>query len=58
MIYKGACSCGETYIGETIRNTSIRWEEHNDPTKKSEPSKHLKNNFYHEINWAILCKAP
>ena len=24
VIYKGTCSCGETYIGETIQNASIR----------------------------------
>ena len=24
-IYKGICSCGETYIGETIRNVEERW---------------------------------
>ena len=35
VIYKGTCSCGETYIGETIGNASIRGEKHNDPTKKS-----------------------
>ena len=29
-------SHGQTYIVEIIRNASIRWEEHNDPTKKSE----------------------
>ena len=58
MIYNGNCSCGEIYIGETICNTSIRWEEHNDPTKKSEPAKHLKSNFYHVFNWVILCKTP
>ena len=58
MIYKGTCSCAETYIGETIRNALIRWEEHSDPTKKSEPAKHLKNNSYHVFNWLILYKAP
>ena len=58
MIYKGNCSCGETYIGQTIRNASIRWEEQNDPTNKSEPAKHLKNNFHHVFNWVTLCKAP
>ena len=30
----------------------------NDPTKKSEPAKHLKNNFYHVFNWIILRKVP
>ena len=58
MIYKGTCSCGETYLRETIRNASIRWEEHNDPTNKSGPAKHLKNNFLHLFNWVTLCKAP
>ena len=58
MIYNGSCSCGETYIGVTIYNTSIRWEEHNDPTKKSEPVKNLKNIFYHVFNWVILHKTP
>ena len=58
MIYNGNYSCGETYIGVTICNTSIRWEEHNDPTKKSEPVKNLKNNFYHVFNWVILRKTP
>ena len=52
------CSCGRTYIGNTIRNTSIRWKEHNDPAKKSEPAKHLKNNFHHVFNWVILCESP
>ena len=48
MIYKGTCSCGEN---------KIRWEEHNGPTKMSEPAKHLKINFHHVFNWLILCKA-
>ena len=45
MIYKDTCSCGETCTGETNRNVSIRCEERNDPTNKSEPAKHLKNQF-------------
>ena len=28
VIYEGACSCQETYIGETVRNVEIRWQEH------------------------------
>ena len=58
MIHKGTCSSGEIYIGETTRNASVGWEEHNTPTKKSEPAKHFKNNFHHVVNWEILCKAP
>ena len=30
MIYKGTCSCQESYIGETVRNVQIRWQEHED----------------------------
>ena len=58
MIYKSNCSCVETYIGETICNASVGWEEHNNPNKNSEPDKHLKINFYHVFNWVILCKGP
>ena len=36
---------------------TVRPEERNNPTKKSKPAKHLKNNFYHVSNWVILCKA-
>ena len=58
MIYKGTCLCGETCIGETIRNASIRWNKHNDPANKSELANHLKNNVHHVFNWVTLCKAP
>ena len=43
VIHKGDCSCGSRYIGETKRNA--RWNEYNNPTKSSEPSKHLQNNI-------------
>ena len=46
-IYKGICSCGETYIGETIRNVEERWSEHNSADNKSEPAKHLADNEEH-----------
>ena len=41
VIYKGDCSCGSRYIGETKRNAEVRWNEHNNPTKSSKPSKYL-----------------
>ena len=28
QIYEGVCSCGQNYIGETERNVSTRWAEH------------------------------
>ena len=57
VIYKGDCSCGKTYIGETKRNTVTRWREHNSSSSKSEPSKHLVLNPDHEFNWSVLARA-
>lgn len=56
MIYKCTCSCGENYIGETLKNGSVRSEEHN-PTKMSEPHIYLKSYFYNVFNSMILCQA-
>ena len=39
VIYKGDCSCGSPYIGETKRNAEVRWNEHNNPTKSSGSNK-------------------
>ena len=57
-ISKGICSCGESYTGETIRNVEVRWEEHNNPMNKSNPSKHVKDNLDHVFNWSLLANAP
>ena len=27
VIYKGVCSCQESYIDATVRNVEIRWQE-------------------------------
>ena len=43
VIYKGDCSCGSCYIGETKHNAEVQWNKHNNPTKSSEPSKHLRS---------------
>ena len=52
-IYKGECTCGETYVGETVRNVEVRWAEHNNSNKKSELSKHLFLNVGHSFNWSV-----
>ena len=57
-IYKGICSCGETYIGETIGNVEERWSEHNSADNKSKPAKHLADNKEHSFLWSILLDAP
>ena len=57
-IYKRVCICGETYIGETIHNLETRWKEHNPPSDKSNPSKHINSHLDHIFNWSIICNAP
>ena len=47
VIYMGKCSCGKQYIGETERNVEKRSSEHNNPTVKIEPARHLSNNISH-----------
>ena len=57
-IYKGVCSCGESYIGETIKNVEGRWDEYNNPMNKSNPPKHIENNLDHVFNRSVLANAP
>ena len=54
---KGDCSCGSRYIGETKRNAQVRWNENNNPTKSSEPSKHLCSNISHYFTWTVISNA-
>ena len=55
--YYGLCSCGD-YVGETKRNVSVRYDEHNKPSNKSKPAAHLEQNNDHYFTWRILCNAP
>ena len=49
------CSCGTDYVGETVRNAQLRWNEHGNGTdKNSECAKHLKENDNHKFKWSIL----
>ena len=58
VIYKGDCSCGSRYIGETRRNAEFTSNEHNNPTKSLEPSKHLRSNINHYFTWGVISNAP
>ena len=58
VICEGKCLCGRRYIGETIGNSDIRWNEHERTTGKSEPAKHLANNKSHMFTWKGLASAP
>ena len=55
--YKGDCSSGSCYIGETKYNAEVRWNEHNNPTKSSEPLNHLQNNIDHCFTETIISNA-
>ena len=57
VIYKEVCSCENTYIGETKRNSVVRWKEHESLSGTSEPTKHLASNPTHQFFWMILEKA-
>ena len=59
VIYEGLCLCKENYIGETNRNSIVRWNEHEDIKKTSEPAKHLKahQTHSHKFEWSRICKA-
>lgn len=56
-IYRGECTCGTEYIGETERNVRERWSEHDNIKNKSEPAKHLYENAGHNFTWSILLSA-
>ena len=58
VVYEGKCNCGENYIGETGRNVTVRWDEHSDIGKNSEPAKHLNQFPEHRFNWKILRRVP
>ena len=45
-------------ITQTKRNAEVRSNEHNNPTKGSEPSKHLRCNVNHYFAWAVISNAP
>ena len=46
------------YIGKTKYNVELRWEEHENTSKDSEPAKHLKENLCQKFSWKILFAAP
>ena len=54
VIYKRGCSCGSRYIDERNSNPEVRWNEHRNPTKGSEPSKQLRNNINHRFTQTII----
>ena len=59
VIYRGICSCGADYMGETVRIAQLQWNEHeNNADKNSECAKHLNENNNHEFKLSIVSLAP
>ena len=58
VVYEETWNCGENYIDETGRNVTIRWDEHSDIAKNSEPVKHLYQFPEQRLNWKILRGVP
>ena len=53
QIYKGVSVCGKT-----IYNVETRWKEHNTPSDKSNPSKHINSHLDHIFTWSVTCNNP
>ena len=58
VTYKSICSCSEFYVGETKRNTEVRWREHCSTKKMSKVGDHLLMNPGQMVNWEVLANAP
>ena len=57
VIHEGECSCGENYVGETMRNFEVRITEYSNICHTSEPARHLLENPSHSFQWRVLCSA-
>ena len=58
VIYKGVCSCGADYIGETICNVNVRWNEHeSEIDKNAECFKYFQEHLSHDFHWSVLSIA-
>ena len=58
VVYEGSCSCGKNYVVESVGNVVLRWAEHKDPNKQSEPAKHLKYFPDNQFEWKVQTRAP
>ena len=58
VVYEGKYNCGENFVGETDQNVAIRWDEHSDIGKNSEPAKHFNQFLEYRFNWKILRRVP
>ena len=57
VVYKGNSSYSENYVSENVVNVVLRWDEHEDPNKQLEPTKHLKYFSDNQFEWKLLTRA-
>ena len=57
VIYKGVCSCRETYLGEMKRYVEVRWAEHEAVQGTSETAKHISKYPKHKFWWRTLMRV-
>ena len=53
VAYKGECSWGDSYMGETMRNVEVRIQEHSNACNDSEPARHLRDGLAYTLHTAI-----
>ena len=58
VIHKVTCSCSEFYVGDTKRNSEVRWKENCSTKKTSEVGDHLLLSPGHTVNWEISTNRP
>ena len=56
VVYRAGCIRRNTYIGETMRNFSVRKAEHENSSHMSQPARHLLSNPTHNFIWDIIHK--
>ncbi len=57
VIYEGECSCGENYVGGTMRNLEVRITEHSNIYHTSETARYLLEKLRHSFQWKVHCSA-
>ena len=54
LVYRGTNNPEESYVGETSLISTSRFEQHEDPSHNSAPSKFLQENPGDRFQWEIL----
>ena len=58
VVYHCTCAdCSASYVGKFSRNFKTRKQVHEDATKQSEPTQHLRENPHHHFNWRVIAIA-